>query len=137
MRAGVGVAVLIEACATTSDPHPGASRRPSPQGGGLSPHRGFDRGDRGFGLAAVGAAGLGHVGTAAAALAAERFGALAHQLDRVEAAVRSSVTPTTRPPLPSGAVLATTTTPEPSFGLALVGERLELRIGKTTHQQSQ
>ena len=36
-------------------------------------------------LAAVGTAGLRHVGPAAAALAAERLGALAHQVDRVEA----------------------------------------------------
>ena len=36
-------------------------------------HRLFDRGQRGIGLGAVGAAGLRHVGTAAAALAAERF----------------------------------------------------------------
>ena len=41
--------------------------------------------ERGVGLGAVGAAGLRHVGPAAAALAAERLGALAHQIDGVEA----------------------------------------------------
>ena len=41
--------------------------------------------ERGLGLGAVRAAGLRHVGPAAAALAAERLGALAHQIDRVEA----------------------------------------------------
>src|SRR5205814_1862359 len=37
------------------------------------------------GLGAVGPAGLRHVGPAAAALAAERLGTLAHQFDRIEA----------------------------------------------------
>ena len=41
--------------------------------------------ERRVGLAAVRAAGLRHVGPAAAALAAERLGALAHQIDGVEA----------------------------------------------------
>jgi hypothetical protein len=36
-------------------------------------HRLFDRRQRGIGLAAIGTAGLRHVGPAAAALAAERF----------------------------------------------------------------
>jgi len=36
-------------------------------------HRPFDRRQRGIGLAAIGTAGLRHVGPAAAALAAERF----------------------------------------------------------------
>ena len=36
--------------------------------------RRFDGGERGLGLRAVGAAGLRHVGAAAAALAAERLG---------------------------------------------------------------
>ena len=44
-----------------------------------------DGGERRFGLAAVRAAGLRHVGPAAAALAAEHFGALADEIDRVEA----------------------------------------------------
>src|SRR4029077_3672204 len=39
-----------------------------------------DRLKRRLRLSAVGAAGLGHVGTAAAALAAERFGAAAHEV---------------------------------------------------------
>ena len=46
--------------------------------------RGRDGVERRGGLRAVGAAGLRHVGAAAAALAAERLGATAHQLDRVE-----------------------------------------------------
>ena len=48
-------------------------------------HRSRDRLQRGVGLGAIGAAGLRHVGTAAAALAAERLGGDAHQIDRVEA----------------------------------------------------
>ena len=45
----------------------------------------LDRRERGLGLGAVGAAGLRHVGPAAAALAAERLGALAHEIDGGEA----------------------------------------------------
>jgi len=56
----------------------------------------------GLGLRSVGAAGLRHVGPAAAALAAERGGPAPHQLDGVEPAGqiggdpdhRSAVTPT-------------------------------------------
>ena len=48
--------------------------------------RGFDGGERRFGLGAVGAAGLRHVAPAAAALAAELFGAGAHEGHRVEPA---------------------------------------------------
>src|SRR6476620_313161 len=44
----------------------------------------FDRRQRRVSLGAVGPTGLRHVGPAAAALAAERLGALAHQLHRVE-----------------------------------------------------
>ena len=47
-------------------------------------HRLFDRGQRSVRLGPIGTAGLRHVWPTAAALAAERFGALAHQLDRVE-----------------------------------------------------
>src|SRR6266849_2773136 len=47
-------------------------------------HRG-DGIERGLGLGAVGPAGLSHIGPAAPALAAERFRAFAHQLDRVVA----------------------------------------------------
>ena len=49
------------------------------------PERRLDRLERRVGLGAVGPAGLRHVGPAAAALAAERLGALAHQIDGVEA----------------------------------------------------
>src|SRR5512143_2424531 len=48
-------------------------------------HRLLDRRQRRLGLGAIGSAGLRHVGPAAAALAAERLGTLAHQFDRVEA----------------------------------------------------
>ena len=51
----------------------------------IPPERRLDRLERGIGLGAVRAAGLRHVGPAAAALAAERLGALAHQIDGVEA----------------------------------------------------
>ena len=51
----------------------------------LRPERRLDRLERGIGLGAVGAAGLRHVGPAAAALAAQRLGALADQIDGVEA----------------------------------------------------
>ena len=51
----------------------------------LPAERRLDRRERGVGLGAVGAAGLRHVGPAAAALAAERLGALAHQIDGGEA----------------------------------------------------
>src|SRR5262245_55928684 len=49
-----------------------------------SSHSRRDRFKRRLRLGAVGTAGLGHVGTAAAALAAERFGAATHEVDRVE-----------------------------------------------------
>jgi hypothetical protein len=48
-------------------------------------HRLFDRRERGIRLGTIRPAGLRHVGPAAAALAAERFRALAHQFNRVEA----------------------------------------------------
>ena len=64
-------------------------------------HRPLDRGERRFRLGGVGAAGLRHVGAAAAALAAQRLGADAHEIDGAEAPVRSSVTPTTSEALPS------------------------------------
>src|SRR5437764_8181344 len=48
-------------------------------------HRLLDRRQRRVRLGAIRPAGLRHVGPAAAALAAERFGTLAHQFDRVEA----------------------------------------------------
>src|SRR5712671_1837493 len=44
-----------------------------------------DRVERGLCLGAVGAAGLSHVGPTPATLAAQRLGAAAHQIDRVEA----------------------------------------------------
>src|SRR5262249_58582007 len=44
-----------------------------------------DRIERGLRLGAVRAAGLSQVGTAAAAFAAERFGAAAHQVNGIEA----------------------------------------------------
>src|SRR5262245_7725039 len=47
-------------------------------------HRLLDCRQRGIRLGAIWPAGLRHVGTAAAALAAEDLGALAHQLDRIE-----------------------------------------------------
>ena len=50
----------------------------------IAAERRLDRLERGVGLGAVRAAGLRHVGPAAAALAAEHFGAFAHQIDRVE-----------------------------------------------------
>jgi hypothetical protein len=46
--------------------------------------RSFDRGQRRLGASSIGAARLRHVGAPAAALAAERGGAAAHQLDRIE-----------------------------------------------------
>ncbi len=49
-----------------------------------SAERGRDRGQRGVGLGAVRPAGLRHVGPAAAALAAQHLGGLAHQIDRGE-----------------------------------------------------
>src|SRR5215218_11522363 len=51
----------------------------------LRPERGLDRLQCGIGFRAVGSAGLGHVGPPAAALAAQRLGALANEIDRVEA----------------------------------------------------
>src|SRR5258708_7407059 len=48
-------------------------------------HRFFDCRQRRVGLGSVGAAGLRHVGPAAAALAAERLGCHAYQIDRVVA----------------------------------------------------
>ena len=45
----------------------------------------LDRCERGFGAAGIGAAGLRHVGPAAAALAAQASAPSAHQIDRVEA----------------------------------------------------
>ena len=50
----------------------------------IAAERRLDRGERGVRLGAVGPAGLRHVGPPAAALAAERLGALAHQIDGVE-----------------------------------------------------
>lgn len=50
-----------------------------------SPHGGFDGGERRLGLGAVRPARLGHVGTAAAALAAEQRRAGAHEVDGIEA----------------------------------------------------
>ena len=47
--------------------------------------RRFDRRQRGFGLGAVGTAGLRHIGTTAAALAAERRRGDAHEIDRAMA----------------------------------------------------
>ena len=49
-----------------------------------------DRIERSTRLGAIGTAGLRHVGLAAAALAAERFGRLAHQIDREKRVVRSA-----------------------------------------------
>ncbi len=53
----------------------------------LEPERGFDRLERVTGLGAVGAAGLRHVGPAAATLAAQRrLSAFFDQVDGIEAA---------------------------------------------------
>src|SRR5712691_7043389 len=52
---------------------------------GLSGDGRGDGFERGFGFAAVGPARLRHVGTTAAALAAQRLGALFHEHDRIEA----------------------------------------------------
>src|SRR5258708_2767697 len=57
----------------------------SDEGWSAARDRRRDRVERGLCLGAVRAAGLSHVGPAAAALAAERFGAAARQIDRVEA----------------------------------------------------
>ncbi len=48
-------------------------------------HRSRDRIQRRVGLGAIGTAGLRHVGPPTAALAAERLGGHAHQVDRIEA----------------------------------------------------
>ena len=61
------------------------------------------------------ATGLRHVGPAAAAFAAQRLGAFAHKIDGAEKRdVRSAVTPTTRPALPSSVTPTMATTPEPT-----------------------
>src|SRR6478735_378895 len=52
----------------------------------VSAERGRHGLERSLGLGAIGAAGLGHVGPAATALAAQRLGRHAHQLDSREAA---------------------------------------------------
>src|SRR6185436_16505271 len=54
--------------------------------GALCAERGLDRLQCVIGFRAVGPAGLGHVGPPAAALAAQRLGALANEIDGVEAA---------------------------------------------------
>ena len=79
--------------------------------------RRFDRGERRVGLGAVGTAGLRHVRPAAAALAAERFGAPRTRSTALKRAVRSSVTPTTIPALPSSATPTIATTPDPTVFL--------------------
>ena len=95
------------------------SRRRTPMR--TRPHRrlrGQRRGDRvqrRIGLRAVRPAGLRHVGTAAAALAAERLGALRlTSSTALKRDVRSAVTPTTTPALPSSVTPTMATTPEPS-----------------------
>ena len=55
------------------------------EAGALSAERGFDGRERGVSLRSVGTTGLRHVRPPAAAFAAERLGALAHQIDGVEA----------------------------------------------------
>ena len=113
---------------------PGARRRFARSGGALvmvclgsaladrRPHRG----DRLVGLGRVGAAGLGHVGPAAAALPAERGRATRTRSTALKRPVRSSVTPTTTLALPSSLAPTKTTTPEPSELLAGVGQRLQI-----------
>src|SRR5687768_12648717 len=62
---------------------------PSPsrgEGKNLTADGGFDRGERGIRLRAVGPAGLRHVGAPAPALAAERLGPFADEIDRIQPA---------------------------------------------------
>ena len=77
------------------------SRHVARRASGRGRQRLLDRLQRGVGLAAVGAAGLRHVRPPAAALAAERFGRRPDEIDGADPPVRSSVTPTTSPALPS------------------------------------